>query len=184
MAIISAAGTGRLVALSAEAGSEKFRSGAQGTGSGTSARTLVKLCHDTRPMITKKLLMLVCAFSVGIAMADDVEKVLFLVVERSEVIASNTKAGRFDSLQLKAKEIIKEHQTGNAVAVVVTNQRFSAYGVDAGGWQSIRREAGEKTESIQVEDYSATVVTNDRILNFYGRTGAWNQVRRSVQFRR
>jgi len=135
-------------------------------------------------MITKKLLMLVCAFSVGTSMADDVEKVLFLVVESSEVIASNTKAGRFDSLQLNAKEIIKEHEAGNAVAVVVTNQRFSAYGVDAGGWQSIRREAGEKTESIQVEDYSATIVTDDRILNFYGRTGAWNQVRRSVQFRR
>lgn len=134
--------------------------------------------------MTKKLLMLICAFSVATAVADDVEKILFLVIERSEVVASNTREGRFDSLKLSAKERIKEHEVGNAVAVVVTNQRFVAYGVLAGGWQSLRREAGEKTESIQVEDYSATIVTNDRILNFYGRTGVWNQVRRGVQFRR
>lgn len=132
----------------------------------------------------KKLLMLVCAVSVATALADDVEKILFLVVESTEVIASNTQAGRFDSLELRAKEHIKEYEVGNAVAVVVTNQRFAAYGVLAGGWQTIRREAGEKSISIQVEDYSATIVTDDRILNFYGRTGAWNQVRRSVQFRR
>lgn len=116
--------------------------------------------------------------------ADDVEKVLFLVIERSEVIASNTQAGRFDSLPLSAKERIETYEVGNGVAVVVTNQRYAAYGVLAGGWQSLRREAREKIDSIQVEDYSATLVTNDRILNFYGRTGAWNQVRRGVQFRR
>lgn len=134
--------------------------------------------------MTEKLMMLVCAFFMATVAADDVEKVLFLVIESSEVIASNTREGRFDSLKLNAKERIKEHQTGNAVAVVVTNQRFVAYGVVAGGWQSLRRESGEKTESIQVEDYSATIVTNDRILNFYGKTGGWNQVRRGVQFRR
>ncbi len=132
----------------------------------------------------KKLLILLGAFFMANVAADDVERVLFLVVESSEVIASNTREGRFDSLKLKAKETIEEHQTGNAVAVVVTNQRFVAYGVVAGGWQSIRRESGEKTESIQVEDYSATIVTNDRILNFYGKTGGWNQVRRGIQFRR
>jgi hypothetical protein len=135
-------------------------------------------------MMIKKLLVPLLVFFAATAVADDVEKVLFLVVESSEVIASNTRSGTFDSLKLSAKERIKEYQTGDAVAVVVTNQRFAAYGVVAGGWQSIRREAGEKTESIQVEDYSATVVTNDRILNFYGKTGAWNQVRRSTQFRR
>jgi len=130
------------------------------------------------------LLLLICTLTVWSAFADDVEKVLFLVVERSEVIASNTQAGRFDSLKLNARERIQTHEEGNAVAVVVTNQRFSAYGVIAGGWQSLRREADEKTESIQVEDYSATIVTNSRILNFYGRTGSWNQVDRSIQLSR
>lgn len=134
-------------------------------------------------MIKKSLITLLAIFAASV-MAGDVEKVLFLVVESSEVIASNTRSGTFDKLKLSAKEHIKKYETGNAVAVVVTNQRFAAYGVVAGGWQSIRREAGEKTESIQVEDYSATVLTTDRILNFYGRTGAWNQMRRSTQFRR
>lgn len=129
-------------------------------------------------------LLVTCLLLTTGSRADDVEKVLFLVVERSEVIASNTREGRFDSLKLSAKEHIQTHEEGNAVAVVVTNQRFAAYGVVAGGWQTIRRQAGEKTESIQVEDYSATVVTNERILNFYGRTGSWNQVNRNLQFRR
>jgi len=115
--------------------------------------------------------------------ADKVEKVLFLVIEPDEVIASNTKSGRFDSLELHAKERIQDYQVANGVAVVVTNQRFAGYGVLAGGWQTLRRQAGESAESIQAEDYSATVVTNDRILNFYGRTGSWNQRRRSVQLR-
>jgi len=122
-------------------------------------------------------------FSPLAAHADEVEKVLFLVVERDSVIASNTLAGRFDNLDLSAKERIQDYQVGNGVAVVVTNQRFAGYGVLAGGWQTLRRKAGEKTESIQAEDYSATVVTDDRILNFYGRTGAWKQMRRSVQLR-
>jgi RecB family exonuclease len=115
--------------------------------------------------------------------ADEVEKSLFLVVEPDDVIASNTMTGRFDRLDLAAKERILEYKVGNAAAVVVTNQRFAGYGVLAGGWQTLRREAGEAHESIEVQDYSATVVTDDRVLNFNGRTGAWNQVRRSVQFR-
>jgi len=61
--------------------------------------------------------------------ADDVEKVLFLVVEHDEVIASNTLTGRFDRLELDAKEHIADYKVANAVAVVVTNQRFAAYGV-------------------------------------------------------
>jgi len=115
--------------------------------------------------------------------ADDVEKVLFLIVEPGEVIASNTQSGRFDRLELKAKERVVDYKVANAVAVVVTNQRFAAYGVLAGGWQSLRREAGEETERIEAEDYGATVLTDDRILNFNGRTGSWNQTRRSVQLR-
>ena len=115
--------------------------------------------------------------------AEEVEKVLFLVVEKDDVIASNTRLGRFDRLELQAKERIKEYKVSNAVAVVVTNQRLVAYGVMAGGWQATRIQAGERVERIEVEDYSATVVTNDRILNFYGRSGAWSHVRRGVQLR-
>lgn len=117
------------------------------------------------------------------ARADEVEKTLFLVVEAGEIIASNTLAGRFDRLDLDAKEKVVDYKVANAVAVVVTNQRFAGYGVLAGGWQTLRREAGEDIESLQAEDYSATLVTDDRILNFNGRTGAWHQLRRSVQFR-
>jgi RecB family exonuclease len=115
--------------------------------------------------------------------ADEVERVLFLLVEPGQVVASNTQTGRFDRLDLDAKERVIDYKAANAVAVVVTNQRFAAYGALAGGWQTLRRKAGEQTEQIEAEDYGATVVTDDRILNFNGRTGAWNQTRRSVQFR-
>jgi RecB family exonuclease len=115
--------------------------------------------------------------------ADTVEKWLFLVVESETVIASNTLAGRFDRLELDAKEKIIDYKVANAVAVVVTNQRLAGYGVLAGGWQTVRREAGEKIESVQAEDYAVTVVSDDRVLNFNGRTGGWHQLRRSVQFR-
>jgi hypothetical protein len=110
--------------------------------------------------------------------ADDVEKLLFLVVESDEVIASNTMLGRFDRLEMSAKEKILDYKVSNAVAVVVTNQRLVAYGVQPGSWKSRRIIAGEKLESMEVADYSATVVTSDRILNFYGRTGTWSETKR------
>ncbi|HED18587.1 MAG TPA: hypothetical protein ENI74_03685 [Gammaproteobacteria bacterium] len=115
--------------------------------------------------------------------ANDIEKVLFLVVEKDEIVASNTLAGRFDRLNLHAKERVRDYKVSNAVAVVVTNQRLVGYGVLAGGWQGTRLEAREKVQQIEVQDYSATVVTNDRILNFYGRSGAWSHTRRRVQLR-
>jgi hypothetical protein len=123
--------------------------------------------------------LLVLLSPAGLAVADEVEKVLFIVVDGDDVIASNTKAGRFDRLKLSAKEKIQDYTVANAVAVVVTNQRYAAYGVLAGGWQSLRRRAKEETEKIEVQDYSATVVTSDRILNFYSRTGTWNETSRS-----
>jgi len=137
------------------------------------------------PQVRKLLAAVVIALLVvkPSARADEVEKTLFLVVESGGVIASNTLAGRFDRLDLDAKEKIIDYRVANAVAVVVTSQRFAAYGVLAGGWQTLRRQAGEDTESLQAEDYSATVVTGDRILSFNGRTGAWHQLRRSVQFK-
>ena len=115
------------------------------------------------------------------AYAEEVEKVLFLVVDKTGVYASNALTGRIDRLELHAKERIEDYQVANAVAVVVTNQRYAAYGVLPGGWQSVRVRAQEETESVEVGDYSATVVTSDRILNFYGRRGAWSEIRRAVE---
>lgn len=112
------------------------------------------------------------------AYADEVEKLVFLVIEDDEVIASNTRLGRFDRLKLSAKEKIIETGAANAVAVVVTNQRYAAYGVFTGQWNSQRRQAGEKFESMDMADFSAVLLTSDRILTFYGRTGGWQQTRR------
>ena len=127
---------------------------------------------------------LIACFTTGhadSAYAEDVEKVLFLVVDKTGVYASNALTGRIDRLELHAKERIEDYKVANAVAVVVTNQRYAAYGVLPGGWQSVRVRAQEETESMEVGDYSATVVTSDRILNFYGRRGAWTELRRAVE---
>ena len=113
--------------------------------------------------------------------ASEVEKILFLVVENNEIVASNTLSNRFERLKLGAKEKIQDYKVANAVAVVVTNQRFVPYGVIVGGWQSVKLKAQEKTVSVQVEDYSANIVTSSRILIFNGRHGNWTETRRSLQ---
>ena len=110
--------------------------------------------------------------------AHDIEKLLFLVVDKDEVIASNTRLGRFDRLVLGPREKMVDYKVANAVAVVVTNRRFAAYGVLHGGWNSRRTQAGERLVSLEVADYSATVLTTDRILNYSGRTGAWSEAKR------
>lgn len=132
----------------------------------------------------KRLFLLgVCCALLGMnaRAGDEVEKVLFLVIEKREVVASNTLANSFDRLELHAKERIEEYKVANAVAVVATNQRYVAYGVLSGGWQSLRSRAGERLLSIEVADYSATLLTSDRILNFYGRNGTWAEIRRGVE---
>ena len=124
------------------------------------------------------LFCLVLFVSVQSALADEVEKLVFIVVEDGEIVASNTRLGRFDRLELRGKEKVLEYKEANAVAVVVTNQRFVAYGVFTGSWISTRRIAGEKFRSMEVADYSALVITTDRYLNFYGRTGSWKDTDR------
>ena len=133
-----------------------------------------------RPLGVWLSLLFLAGLGLG-AHAEEVEKLLFLVVEDNGVYASNTLTGRIDRLELRAKERIEDYKVANAVAVVITNQRYAAYGVLPGGWRSLRLRAQETTESVEVGDYSATVVTSDRILNFYGRRGAWSEVRRAVQ---
>lgn len=126
-------------------------------------------------------LMLACLINATSVYSDSFDKVLFLVIEKNEIVASNALAGRFDRLKMQAKERVRDYKVAAAIAVVVTNQRLVAYGAQAPGWNAVRRIAGEKIESIEVEDYAATVLTSDRILNFYGRNGSWNEIRRSVQ---
>jgi hypothetical protein len=123
------------------------------------------------------LLMLVVLWMTP-AGAHDVEKMVFLVVDEDEVIASNTKLGRFDRLRLGAGETVKDYQVANAVAVVITNRRAVAYGVLRGGWNGRRISADEQVESVEVQDYSATLVTSDRILNYTSRTGVWSETKR------
>ncbi len=137
----------------------------------------MRALHDMRTMLLTGLAISGCLFGTP-AGAGDVEKLLFLVVEKDEVIASNTKLGRFDRLEMGAKEKILDYKVSNAVAVVITNQRYVAYGVSTGNWNSRRIIAREKIESMDVADYSATLVTSDRILNFYGRTGTWSETKR------
>lgn len=150
--------------------------------SGRQTRALRRLRYSA---VVKYLGVALIAWSaagfVAPAYAEEVEKVLFLVVEKSGVYASNALTGRIDRLDLRAKERIEDYKVANAVAVVITNQRYAAYGVLPGGWQSVRVRAQEETESVEVGDYSATVVTSDRILNFYGRRGAWSEIRRAVE---
>ena len=133
--------------------------------------------ENIRRLVLAGLMIASCLFLTQ-AGADEVEKLLFLVIEKDEVIASNTMLGRFDRLEMSAKEKLLDYKVSNAVAVVITNQRFVAYGVQPGSWKDRRIRAGEKMESLEVADYSATLVTSDRILNFYGRTGTWSETRR------
>ena len=65
-----------------------------------------------------------------------------------------------------------------AVAVVVTNRRFAAYGVLHGGCNSRRAEPDETLVDLEVADFSATLVTNRRVLNYSGRSGAWSETHR------
>lgn len=101
------------------------------------------------------------------------EKVLYLIVEESRLIASNTLLGRFDELKLDAKEKIIEQREAEAVIVIVTNQRILGYGAYAPAWQPVRVRAGEQIVSVEAQDASASVLTSDRYLNFNGRRGSW-----------
>lgn len=131
-----------------------------------------------RHVWTAHVLLMLAVLCVTPAGAHDVEKLVFLVVDEDEVIASNTKLGRFDRLRLGAGEIVKDHKVANAVAVVITNRRAVAYGVLRGGWNGRRISADEQVESVEVQDYSATLVTSDRILNYTSRTGVWSETKR------
>jgi len=97
----------------------------------------------------------------------------------NRIVASNVRLNRFDELKLGAQERVREQKVGEAVAVVVTNQRIVAYGV-LSGWVEMDRTANETVQSISAEDYGALIVTDLRMLNFNGETGLWAEQKRRV----
>ena len=127
------------------------------------------------------------ALAVAMAPADaqhtagtgSVPKQVHLVLDGNRIIASNVRLNRFDELKLAAQERIREQRVGEAVAVVVTNQRIIAYGV-LSGWVSMDRAPNEAIQSVSAEDFAALIVTDRRMLNFNGETGVWAEQRRGV----
>jgi hypothetical protein len=112
---------------------------------------------------------------------DSVPKEVRLIINGSQLVASNIRFSRFDTLRLKAQEKIREHTEAKGVILVVTNQRIIGYGVSS-GWKDIKRQAGEQIKSFYVEDFAAFVTTDNRYLNFNGETGLWaRQDRRTVR---
>ena len=109
----------------------------------------------------------------------NVPKQVHLVLDGNRILASNVRLNRFDELKLGAQERIREQQVGEAVAIVVTNQRIIAYGV-LSGWVPMDRVANETIQSISAEDYAGLIVTDQRMLNFNGETGVWAEQRRRV----
>ncbi|HSC16971.1 MAG TPA: hypothetical protein VLI71_17710 [Gammaproteobacteria bacterium] len=111
--------------------------------------------------------------------AGNVPKQVHLVLDGNRVLASNVRLNRFDELKLGAQERIREQQVGQAVAIVVTNQRIIAYGV-LSGWVATDRVANETIQSVSAEDYAGLIVTDQRMLNFNGETGVWAEQKRRV----
>jgi len=111
--------------------------------------------------------------------ASNVPKQVHLVQDGNRILASNVRLNRFDELKLGAQERIREQKVGQAVAIVVTNQRIIAYGV-LSGWVPMDRVANETIQSISAEDYAGLIVTDQRMLNFNGETGVWAEQDRRV----
>lgn len=118
------------------------------------------------------------------AVADNaIPKLVYLIFDEDKVIASNIEFNRFDELTLNAKEEVMNHEVGNAVAVVVTNNRIMAYSIYKIGWVIKEKQANETLESATAEDYSALIVTSKRFLSFNGKTGLWAETKRKKIFK-
>ena len=128
--------------------------------------------------IMQLLLLLLLANPLAVSAEGLVAKTIFLVDEDDKVVAANAATGQFFDLPLHAKEKILDRYVANAVAILVTNQRFAGVGSYPSGWSSLRRIADEKLVSAEVVDTSALLVTSDRILTFNGDNGSWFEKRR------
>jgi hypothetical protein len=111
--------------------------------------------------------------------AGDVPKQVHLVVDGNRLVASNVRYSRFDELRLDAQESVRDTSVGEAVIVVVTNQRIIAYGV-VSGWRAVDRVPNERIESVSAQDFAGLVVTSRRMLNFNGESGVWGERGRRV----
>ena len=131
-----------------------------------------------RVVISRVLLILLFASPLTVTADEVVAKTIFLVDEGDRIVAANTATGQFFSLSISAKEKIQKRYVANAVAILVTNQRFAGVGSYPSGWSSLRRIANEKLVSAEVVDRSALLVTSDRILTFNGDSGSWAETRR------
>jgi hypothetical protein len=105
---------------------------------------------------------------------DRVPKQVDLIVESYGLVASNVRASSFHELKFNAQERVAQSRVGDAVIVVVTNQRIIAYGVGS-GWRAVPRIASERIERVEAEDYAGLVVSNRRFLNFNGESGVWGE---------
>ena len=113
------------------------------------------------------------------ATSGEVPKQVHLVVDGNRLVASNVRYSRFDELKLDAQESVRDTSTGEAVIVVVTNQRIIAYGV-VSGWRAVDRFPNERIESVSAQDFAGLVVTTRRMLNFNGESGVWGERARRV----
>lgn len=100
-------------------------------------------------------------------------KLVYLMVDGDVLIASNIRFSRFDEFRLAPEEAIQRKSVGDAVAVIVTNERIIAYSALMASWRPIRYTPGESLETLEVEDFSASIITSRRFLNFNGRNGLW-----------
>ena len=114
--------------------------------------------------------------SPGLALASDEPpaRLLYIVREGDAVVASNVLFGRSDEFKLAAREAIARQEEGNAIVVLLTNQRLIAYSVYTAAWVTADLRAGEYIERLEAEDFSAFALTSRRILNFNGRNGRWS----------
>jgi len=126
---------------------------------------------------TVSLVLLLITLAAPLSANDNVDKVIYLVFEGNSIIATNANLGRFDELKLSAQEKVIDYSVANAVAVVVTNQRYLGYGAFPSSWQGVRVIAGEKVRRLEADGATALVVTSDRILTFSGRNGSWSQTK-------
>ena len=122
---------------------------------------------------------LIAADAVTQAPSQGVPKQVHLIVDGNRLVASNVRSSNFDELRLRAREDIRDSVEGEAVLVVVTNQRILGYGV-VSGWRPIDRVPNERIETVTAEDYAGLVVTSERMLNFNGESGIWGERKRRV----
>ena len=130
------------------------------------------------------VLLLLLLFYSNTTVADNaIPKLVYLIFDEDKVIASNIEFNRFDELTLNAKEEVINHEVGNAVAVVVTNNRIMAYSIYKAGWVVKETLVNETLENVTAEDYSALIVTSKRFLSFNGKTGLWAETKRKKIFK-